>query len=344
MENELMNDEIKNNLKQIKDYDNKINILDANTLNSKIWGSIGSGIYVYFSVGLFNAFTHVISPEVAPSLIISTSFFGGALIRNLLSKKFHVKEKKEKISTSKTEEELLSEKIKYEIEKEKLISKNEIIDKSNLYYRCFKVNYNKIKEDLEQDELSKTLEEKQLELDKKIENKILYEKFSVSLDKNSRIMKLLFDTMMTFFLALMASFNVIVVQLLKGNLVGNFTIELIGIVLPAVVAAVTTILLEKKQVKIDTKAYENLKQEYKDSDIYTTNKYQIEKEIEKLKGEIVNLLLEKDIIEKTLNKVAQINKENLEKEKIKMTSENLEIDDVNNIDNKEKSFSRIRKI
>lgn len=337
MEEELYQEEIKK-------YEGKINLLDANTLKTKLLTSIGYGELIYLPIALLNIFTNIIPSEIAPTLIPTVSFFGGVLTQKLLSKKYKVKERKDSFSTSKTEDEILSEKLRYEIEKEKLITKNEIIDKSNLYYRCFKVNYNKIKEDLEQDELSKTLEEKQLELDKKIENKILYEKFSVSLDKNSRIIKSLFDTMMTFFLTLMASFNVIVVQLLKGNLVGNFTIELIGIVLPAVVAAVTTTLLEKRQVKIDIKAYENLKQEYKDSDIYTTDKSRIEKEIENLKSEIVTLLLEKDIIEKTLDKVAQTNEESLEKEKIKMTSENLKIDDLNNIDNKEKSFSRIRKI
>lgn len=118
----------------INKYNKYIRILNANTFENKLQFFLGTSVYIY-SVPLFVMLilkmpsVFGLSPFVSfPLVSISSTLITSSILSYNAFKK--LKLKLNKVSGAKTQEEILLEKTKYEIEVEKLTNKNRAIEKA----------------------------------------------------------------------------------------------------------------------------------------------------------------------------------------------------------------------
>lgn len=118
----------------INKYNKYIRILNANTFENKLQFFLGTSVYIY-SVPLFVMLilkmpsVFGLSPFVSfPLVTIGSTLIASSILSYNAFKK--LKFKLNKVSGAKTQEEILLEKTKYEIEVEKLTNKNRAIEKA----------------------------------------------------------------------------------------------------------------------------------------------------------------------------------------------------------------------
>lgn len=118
----------------INKYNKYIRILSANTFENKLQFFLGTSVYIY-SVPLFAMLilkmpsVFGLSPFVSfPLVSIGSTLIASSILSYNAFKK--LKQKLNKVSGAKTQEEILLEKTKYEIEVEKLTNKNRAIEKA----------------------------------------------------------------------------------------------------------------------------------------------------------------------------------------------------------------------
>lgn len=118
----------------INKYNKYIRILNANTFENKLQFFLGTSVYIY-SVSLFVMLilrmpsVFGLSPFVSfPLVTIGSTLIASSILSYNAFKK--LKFKLNKVSGAKTQEEILLEKTKYEIEVEKLTNKNRAIEKA----------------------------------------------------------------------------------------------------------------------------------------------------------------------------------------------------------------------
>ena len=118
----------------INKYNKYIRILSANTFENKLQFFLGTSVYIY-SVPLFAMLilkmpsVFGLSPFVSfPLVSIGSTLIASSILSYNAFKK--LKQKLNKVSGAKTQEEILLEKTKYEIEVEKLENKNWAIEKA----------------------------------------------------------------------------------------------------------------------------------------------------------------------------------------------------------------------
>ncbi len=188
----IIENELNENIRKIECLEDKINIIKENTFNQKFVTGIPFGlisliiIIINISILDFN----LVPIELIQPLSICIPTLMGFIGQQIVYRKKQCKQKLRKVSNAKSNKDLLSEITKYEIEKEKLINKNKILNKVctdlesdkypfNIYYEKYSIAEKEncqTQEDLFQ-KINNILIEDEEKLDKLSIKKFLQKKF-----------------------------------------------------------------------------------------------------------------------------------------------------------------------
>lgn len=137
---EDLEQEKQNNEKKIILYDEKARISKVNTFEYKAGNTLAFSMISHLVIFLISlvliknlgiiTFTNIIPALSYPAIVVGGSLGIGTLINNLINKKFQTKKRLKVFSTAKTQTEKLKEQLHYQIELEKAINRNLVINQT----------------------------------------------------------------------------------------------------------------------------------------------------------------------------------------------------------------------
>lgn len=189
---------------QIKINEEKLKVLEINSLEVKGKLTLSFSILAYFILFLISTFlniTNILPGAIYPTVLIGTSICVGTIGKNLIYKKYKIKDRLKGFTNARTEAEKMEEVVLSQIEIDKLNNKNKVIDEtiealtnenemlnkmSDKYNISDKSTYSNEEAKNNVNELSETIKKQYNELDELSTNKVLCEKFFTVEEKLKR--------------------------------------------------------------------------------------------------------------------------------------------------------------
>lgn len=252
-------------------------------------------------------------PEfVFPTALMVGSFGSGLIINNMIYKKYDFKNRLRNFSNAKTDKDKLEEEMKYEIEIEKLLNKNKIIDKKLSNINEYASNQNENNQydcyfpELKSSDLPNILEEKHKKLDGLITQKVLIERFYNKIQKKERRVSYLLSMVIGGFI-LFTGYQIPILSVSKIAANSSLLQCLIDLTVPFVIGSGIAYAYDIRKNKISKKVFDsynkNLEEYTINPDINFDNYYSKINEINsKIKTQINEIsFLEVEILKNNLN-------------------------------------------
>lgn len=297
---EILEKEYNENCTNINELNEKIRTIKANDLETKLTRAFAFSMIPWVATVLLSP--AIINLGIIPINLISLLSIGvptliGITGEMLLTKKLKYKEKLESFSESKSQNEIIEESTRYEIEREKLRSSNKVLKKAfdNLepeqyLFNSLSENDSKSFEKLNIENIDEILEKNKKEIDIITTKKFLKEKFWRIRDRFQKVIDFIVISILGG-IGFMTLYNTPTIAINLRNSIQLQT-SILGIILPLGIGGLVCGGYYLKRIKDYTYAFRNVNQELGQealSDSEIINKI-YNNDIENLDIELENLI------------------------------------------------------
>ena len=297
---EILEKEYNENCTNINELNEKIRTIKANDLETKLTRAFAFSMIPWVATVLLSP--AIINLGIIPINLISLLSIGvptliGITGEMLLTKKLKYKEKLESFSESKSQNEIIEESTRYEIEREKLRSSNKVLKKAfdNLepeqyLFNSLSKNDSKSFEKLNIENIDEILEKNKKEIDIITTKKFLKEKFWRIRDRFQKVIDFIVISILGG-IGFMTLYNTPTIAINLRNSIQLQT-SILGIILPLGIGGLVCGGYYLKRIKDYTYAFRNVNQELGQealSDSEIINKI-YNNDIENLDIELENLI------------------------------------------------------